>query len=860
MKIKILLIFCATIIAQNIFSQEENIYKTERLSSTPQIDGILDDECWKGGTWHEKFIQRLPNEGKEPTEKTSFNILYDDTHLYMGVICHVADMRNMMKSATRRDGFGGDCMGFLLDSYNDDVSSFEFAVTSSGVKIDLIGTDAGNKTIKNFNWDPVWEVKVKTNKDSWTIEMKIPFNQLRFKRKDIQTWGIGVWRWHARKQAEDNWPLLPTTTDNHTPHLGTLKGISGIKKSRQLELFPYVSGKATSLKAVEGNPYQKDLKGNYNIGVDGKLGLSDNFTLDFTVNPDFGQTEADPSQMNLTNFETFYEEKRQFFKEGVSTFDFKIDDASLFYSRRIGKSLSSGRFSKGDKNFVEEAENATILSAIKLNGKTKDGLTIGAIQSVTLSHSVDSISRVGSKEEDRVTVEPLTSYTVVRAIQSFNKNNSFIGGIFTSTNRKIDATEVEFMPENAFTGGLDFNHQWGGKRYFVNAKAVVSRLNGTKEAIQTLQKAGTRNFLRSNASHLDYDKEMTDFTGYGGAFNLGKNAGKLRLSAGINLISPKLDLNDIGYLAKADLIKQTASIGYEEATKTDYLISYNTYLRQKKQWDFGGNDLGFETSISGKLRLLNYWSGSISASNHTDFLDIWKLRSGPAFQQEGSNSISATVWSDDRKDFTASISSNMWYSFDEVSKGESVSLNLNWNINTFINLSTAVWYNISNDNTQFVKKIDENFILGNVDREELSVTINANCNITPTLSIQYYAQPFFSSGKYNEFKRITDPLASKYQNRFDIYANSEISLTGKEYNTNDNLKFDNPNYDYVSLKSNLVLQWEYIPGATMYLVWSHSGAYNGEIGTFDIEKNFDKLLDTDKTNVFMFKVSYWLPL
>ena len=308
------------------------VYETRRLEGkAPEIDGRLDDEAWKQGEWAGDYTQQMPTEGAPPSQTTELKILYDDRHLYFAIRAY-DDPAKVHRYPGRRDDFTGDIVGICFDSYNSKRTGFEFDLTAGGSKIDLI---LGNgETEWDTTWDPVWDGKVAHDDQGWTAEFRVPLNQLRFGPQEEQVWGLHAWRWIDRNQEEDQWQLIPRQNTGRMYQLGELHGIRGLPRQRHLELLPFALGRASTGPSVPDG----GTDGSGAVGLDAKVGLTSNFTLDATVNPDFGQVEADPSVVNLTAYETFYEEKRPFFLEGRKILAFEVEDEDqLFYSRRIGR-------------------------------------------------------------------------------------------------------------------------------------------------------------------------------------------------------------------------------------------------------------------------------------------------------------------------------------------------------------------------------------------------------------------------------------------------------------------------------------------------------------------------------------------
>ena len=601
------------------------VYTTSRLvTARPDIDGKLDDECWKHGTWAGDYHQYIPNEGAKPTYPTEFNIQYDDKYIYVAFRAFDGEPQKIQRLAGTRDEFVGDMMGVNFDSYHDHRTGFEFTITAWGQKIDLILFNPENW---DFNWNAVWKGKTGLEDSAWVAEIEVPLSQLRYSNEEEQVWGLHTWRWINRYMEESDWEYQSKTGPGVLFNFGELQGIKGLKKSQRLEIMPYALGELNTMEKEPSNPFtSKGRTWGGNAGLDAKIGISSNFTLDLTVNPDFGQVESDPSVMNLTAFETFYEEKRPFFLEGLTIFDYKFDNESLFYSRRIGHSPSISP-EPNDSLYVDSPDMTTILSAVKLSGTTSKGLSVGLIHSVT----ANEFARLSDPEGNIKTtkVEPLTNYMVARVQKSYNGANTVVGGMLTSVNRVIDESNLEFLPNDAYTGGLDMRHHWHDKEFYVDGRLIGSYLNGTTTAMTTLQESSARYYQRPGADYLDYDTTRTTLSGYGGKFKIGKGSkGLWRYSTGVSWLSPGLELNDLGYMNTADAINQENEVSYFVNKPVSIFRTYNIDLEQFNRWNFNGTYLGSGGHLAFKSEFKNQWQLDANLIFHSAAMDTKILRGG----------------------------------------------------------------------------------------------------------------------------------------------------------------------------------------------------------------------------------------
>ncbi len=412
----------------------------------PSIDGKLGDPVWAKVEWQGDFVQREPYEGAKPSERTAFKILFDDKALYVAIRAFDSEPVKIERRVSRRDTIDGDWVDITLDSYFDHLTGFCFGVNAAGVKADQLFVNGGlGDNDQDMSWDPIWEVETSVDAEGWTAEMRIPFSQLRFGNKDEQVWGLQVTRGLFRKDETSNWQFIPRNSPGWVHMFGELRGIKGIRPPRQVEIVPYTVGKLQAFRRVPGNPFATGRDKALFGGLDGKIGVTHDLTLNFTVNPDFGQVEADPSVVNLTAFETYYQEKRPFFVEGRNILSFQLmggdgDNSSdnLFYSRRIGRTPQYAR-SRRPRRY---ARATNILGAFKLTGKTRSGLSIGVLESVT-SKETASISQMAKPKPDG---RALTNYFGLRVQKDYNQGGTTIGGMLTATNRVSAIRRAQLPP------------------------------------------------------------------------------------------------------------------------------------------------------------------------------------------------------------------------------------------------------------------------------------------------------------------------------------------------------------------------------------------------------------------------------
>jgi hypothetical protein len=852
--------------ASNPFGRKypPRIYETQRLQGTPPaIDGRLEDEAWKQGEWAGDYTQQLPTEGAPPTKPTELKILFDDKHLYFAIRAH-DDPQDVHRYPGRRDDFNDfavDMVGICFDSYNDKRTGFEFDLTAGGGKIDLI---LGNgETEWDTTWDAVWDGKVGHDAKGWTAEFKVPLNQLRFGPQDEQIWGMHAWRWLARNQEESQWQLIPRQNTGRMYQLGELHGIRGLPRSRHIELLPHAVGKASSGPSDPG----EGTDGSGSLGLDAKVGLTTNFTLDATVNPDFGQVEADPSVVNLTAYETFYEEKRPFFLEGRKILAFTVEEEDqLFYSRRIGQapSLLPSFSAPVEGATVHMPDSTTILGAAKVTGKTNGGLSVAVLQSLTQKETAQISSPLGSSHP---VVEPFGSYTVGRVQKDWSKGNTILGAMVTSTHRWVEGPELAALPTQAWSGGLDFTRYFADRAWLVEARGVFSRVEGDREAMQALQTNPVHYFQRPGAGHLGVDENARSLSGHGGSVRLGSSGkSRLGLTDHFHWYSPGLDLNDVGYLRQADLMVNQVFLGWSEPSPRGPFRTYSFQLSREDQWDFGGLSTKAVSALHAGGTFQNKWSlqGELAFEQVTD---TRALRGGPALRWHDYFDASLHGGTDASRRASLGARAGHAWSVDDDSRSTELTGQMNLRLSNRLSLSGQASYEKKSDNLQYVTTADvagdPRWVLGRIDQDTWNFTFRLNLALTPELTLQYYGSPFIGTGRYSAFKRATDALARRYENRFHLYGPDEIApgLDGT-YTVGEAAggaySFANPDFSFRQFRSNLVARWEYKPGSSLYVVWSQGRTGYAPYWEDAFQSNWRSLWETRPDNVFLVKLSYWL--
>lgn len=850
-------------------------YFTKRITSPPDIDGKLDDPAWNTVEWGTEFTQYQPDDGGKPAAETAFKILYDSENIYVGYRCFDDDPSKIVSRMSRRDGFEGDWVEINIDSYNDKRTAFSFTSSVSGVKGDEYITNNGNNW--DSNWNPIWYLKTNIDEKGWTAEIRIPLSQLRYGNRENHIWGLQVTRRNFRNDSRSTFQYIPNTSGVWVSAFAELHGIKGIKPQKQIEIQPYGLARASTFEKQEGNPFKDGSSSKFTGGLDGKIGVTGDLVLDFTINPDFGQVEADPSVVRLDGFQNFFNEQRPFFIENNNLFDFGLtgsaaggnyDADNLFYSRRIGAS-PHGYPSLADNEYADIPQNTSIIGAAKFSGKTQNGLGIGILESIT-AEEVAVIDHNGERREE--VVEPLSNYLVGSLTQDFDGGNTVIGGIFTAVNRKLDGTGLEDqLHQSAYTGGLNVVQKWDNQRWVATGRVVFSRVEGTSSAIRNTQQSFEHYFQRPDADHLEVDENATAMTGTAGTAKIAKFGGNWKFETGATWRSPGLELNDIGFMNNADEINHFFWSGYRFNKPFSIFRNLGINVNHWMRWDFGGNHL-YQAANTNFFTTFKNFYGVFIGYNH-EFKDISNqaLFGGPALRKSKGDAVFFNIWSDRRKQLSFRVNGFFAKGHDEdepeTVNARSVGVGVTYqpfnalriSVQPNINIFDRLMQNVTN--TSF--NGEDRYIVSSLDQNTLSMTIRLNYNITPNLTLQYYGQPFISRVRYFDYKRITDPQAKLFYDRFvsleQEFTYDDLSET---FNVDENqdgtidYSFGNPDFSFIQFRSNMVARWEYTPGSELFLVWTQSNTNFGDPAEGVLPSLTDNLFNNKGTNIFLIKWTY----
>jgi hypothetical protein len=812
-----------------------------RAARPPVIDGRDDDEVWRNATPITEFLEFDPHEGKAPRFKTEARVAYDARNFYALVRAYDPEPQRILKLLARRDiRTASDQIKIVIDSYHDRRSGYEFAVNPAGVKRDYAIYNDNNE---DDAWDGVWEAKTTVDSLGWTAEFRIPLSQLRYTPGESNTFGFAVWRDIDRFKERVSWPLYRNSQAGFVSQLGEVAGLTGLASPRRLEMSPYVVTKnITIAKGNDAYDHPQRLTG----GLDFKYGVSSNLTVDGTINPDFGQVEADPAVLNLSAFETFFQERRPFFIEGAGLLSFAVNcyivrdcgTENLFYSRRIGRSPQLR-----DDQDAAAPTGTTIFGAAKLTGRTPGGLALGAIEAVT----------AGEEGTNGQTIEPRSNYAVVRATQDFRKGQTGIGVIGTMVNRSLDQWTTSSLRSGALVGGVDLRHRFLKSRFEVAGRVVGSRVTGSPEAIAATQQTSVHYFQRPD-SPLEYDPTRTSLYGDAEEITFGKvGGGLIRFETSYQRVSPGFEANDLGFLRRADWQDEAtwASLNFNKPGPFFRRLFWN--FNEWNDWTIDGLALEHAVNSNVHFELPNsFWihAGGSWGGLGTTYCDRC-ARGGPALRQDKYIAPWFGVQGDSRWVVVPSV----WMNYVRKDGGRSRELNLSPGIDLRVSTrwtsSFGFNYDWNRDDRQWYGNFTDpadvtHYTFAHLEQRTASLTARINYTASPTLTVQVYAQPFVSKGRFSDIRELATPRAAAYADRFQAYGDTAVTNRPAEFNVKQ-------------FNSNLVVRWEYRPGSALFFVWQQ-GRQDREpqYGNRSLGRDFDRLFSAHPDNTFLVKASYWL--
>jgi hypothetical protein len=820
-----------------------------RAARAPLLDGRDDDEIWRSAAAITGFRMFDPTEDGEPSMRTDARFAYTDHELYVFVRAFDPHPDSIISLLSRRDvKTTSDQIKLMIDSYHDRRTGYEFAVNPAGVKRDYYTYDDGQEDV---SWDAVWDVATRIDSLGWTAEFRVPLSQLRYAPSPEHTFGVMIVRDIARLNERDAWPLLRRSRPGVASQFGDVGGFIGLASPRRVELTPYALTRNAS--TVRGDGFARSQQGT--VGADLKYGLTSNLTLDATVNPDFGQVEADPAQLNLTAFETFFDERRPFFLEGAGIFTFNtncgdIDSqcTGLFYSRRIGRNPQLAD-SYGDAT----SPTATpIAAAAKLTGRLANGFSIGLLDAVT--QRVDGISSVGGQ---LAAIEPRTNYGVVRLQHDDADGQGDMGLMLTGVNRALDPGSAPFLRSAAYTGGIDLRRRFADSKYELRAFTAMSDVRGSTAAIAALQSNTVHAYQRPDDA-VAYDPTRTALRGDAERITFSKFGGGItRFQTMYQRFSPGFESNDVGYQQRADEQKFSQWFALQFSKPTQYYQRANVNFNASERWTTDGLVLGNGLNTNFHIQARNfYWVHfGVNANQYLASYDDRDARGGPAIRRSPSLSYWSGIESDNRRAVTGSFWFGGWKGDEGRSWNAYANPNLAFRVSSRFSTALGFNYQRNADDKQYyasygaVGSDTTHYTFARLDQTTFGLSTRLNFTATPNLSFQFYGEPFVSNGTFANWRELNAPRAERFEDRFKSYEGKSGLFDG---------------FNYRQFRSNAVVRYEYRPGSTLFVVWqqgrSNSLAPNDEgyNGNYSFSRDYDTAFRDHPNNTFLVKWSYWL--
>lgn len=856
------------------------------------IDARLDEEDWASAEVASGFRQTDPIDGAPASERTEVRVLYDADAVYVSARLHDSS-GGISTRLGRRDSDIADSDWFIVvfDSYHDHTGGYRFRVNPSGV--------FGDEANGDRSWNPVWQVATSVDSEGWMVEMRIPFSQLRFSPASDQVWGVQFQRQIRSKAENVVFSHSPKRERGGPSRFGHLLGIREIKRGKALELLPYVAASAEH-KAVplasgtsRTNPFRsgRDYFGQY--GADIKYGLTSNFTLNATVNPDFGQIESDEAQVNLSANESFFREQRPFFIEGGNIFRFGMGVSGggpggpggqggggfmggggmnqIFYSRRVGRAPQGALPSLS--RYADTPDATTIIGAAKITGRTANGWSLGLVEAVTNREVVPWVDSAGQRFTSEL--EPQSNYLIARVRKDLREGQSMVGGIFTAAHRDLgDSLLALRLRSSAYVAGVDLGHLFANRMWNVSASFVSSYIAGSEAVMTAAQRAPARYYHRPDASYLEVDSSATSLTGWTSSVGLGKSSGlhwtgNVRLTA----ISPGYEINDLGFQNSADRTSLNLSLNYDENTPGRRLRQWGAGLRPEYRSNFGGDMLGRVVRGDVEAQLLNYMTAGVDFSHELSSLDDRLTRGGPLAATVPSSNVSVDFGSDPRRSVTWSLSaSERW---DDAGGWQSSrNVRFGFNLSSWWTAEFAPRYSRSFGTAQFVTRVTDatavntygrRFIFAEIRQTTVSMQTRFSVTMTPRMGLSFVAEPFIASGKFGspfELARPREYAFNVYGRDIGTVTRDSVARTYRvdpdgagpagAFTVNDN------SFNTRSVNATANLRWDWRPGSALFLVWQHRRSFPATYGDFDWQRDSRDLFLKKSDNTFLFKFNYWL--
>jgi hypothetical protein len=795
------------------------------ISVPPELDGRDDDAVWRGAPVIDAFRQFHPAEDGEPSFRTEARLAYDARNLYVLVRAFDPHPDSILPLLSRRDvRTNSDQIKVVIDAYRDRRTGVSMIVNPAGVKRDA---SIFNDLNEDLSWDGVWDAAARIDSLGWVAEFRIPFSQLRFSPGEIHTFGFGIWRDIARRNERVAWPAYFPSRQTFASQLGELQGLRGIERGSRFELLPYVVAKNGTERTAEGWSHPSSVS----AGADLKVGLTSSLTLDATVNPDFGQVEADPAVLNLTAFEIRFDERRPFFQEGVGLFRCGGPCEGIFYTRRIGRAPQLG--GPGDPT------QTTIAGAAKLTGRFGKGLSLGLVEAVTLRE----------EGRDGATIEPRTNYLVGRAHQELRQGRSGLGVMVTAVHRDLDQSTEPLLRREAYTGLVQGFHRFAGQRLELMGYHGYNIVRGSPSAIARTQLNSVHLYQRPDHEE-EFDPARTSMSGSVSSLALSQLGGSLRYRGNVRYATPGGEMNDLGFVTLVNDLMVRNNIDLQIPRPRGIFRRFFATLGTEQHWTTGGLRSDQSVVLYGSGEFRNSWNSFVEfvASDLFGAHCVPCARGGPAVRQSPGWAIAGGLDGDPRYSVIPHLAASYRTGDEGRTSVRSVRASVDVRIASRFSLSMGPELEARVDDQQWVGNFGDplsdttHYTFARLDQTTVGMVARANYTATPNLSFQLYANPFISSGDFADWRELADARAARYADRFVSYG------TGAP-----------PGFNVKQFNSNVVARWEYRPGSTLYVVWQHGRRQQGvNPGSFELARDYRDLFRAHPENTLLVKLAYWL--
>ncbi|MGH7679739.1 MAG: DUF5916 domain-containing protein [Gemmatimonadaceae bacterium] len=852
--------------------------RAARKLGTVRVDGRLDDEAWRSAIPFTDFRQYDPQEGAAATERTEARVLIAEDALYVGIRLFDSEPAKIQSELTRRDdSVEGDIVEVYIDSYHDHLTGAVFRLSPAGARRDASMSAGGGQ---DNSWDPIWEGSAAIDSAGWSAEFRIPLSQLRYDPNNAEhVWGIQLARRVARKGELQYFAFTPKSEQQGVNRYGHLTGLGRLPAPGRVEFVPYVLAKNANPTVESNDPFRRRNEVAPGIGLDVKYGITSNLTVDATFNPDFGQVEVDPAVVNLSAFETFFPERRPFFIEGASIFNFgemRTQNASNGYSflhtRRIGREPQRFLFDP-NFSFVDAPHETTIAGAAKLTGRTPGGWSIGVLDAYTLRE--EARFRTPTALDTTATVEPASNYFTGRLKRDLRGGNTTIGAAINTVHRQLDDPTLEpLFRSAAYVGGIDWTHAWQNRRWAFDGAVVVTHNVGSAEAIDELQTSPARYFQRPDRKSYRRDPTRTSLTGYLTEMTFAKLSGEhWRGSLTYQEYNPGFEINESGFLNSTDMRSFAPIISYREQKPGKYLRNWEQYLFWNPSWTFDG-DLTFNgVGAITFFETANFWNYFLRFDWRPPVVDPGLTRGGPIGGLRTGGGGLIEVNSDRRKRHNYGAFVN--YSFNTAGgRGLTIGPRATIRPSTAIRVQLQPQYSRTHALAQYVTTAPDPFqtetygsryVFATLNQDQLSMTTRLDWTFTPKVSLQLFAQPLLAAGDFYDYKEFMRPRAFA----FAVYGRDQGTISrdaGGVYTVDpdgllgpaNTFNFSDRDFNGRFLRGNAVLRWEYRPGSALFLVWQQSRSGSGPPGDFELGRDLDELWGTPPVNVFVLKATWYV--